>query len=39
MSSKRYKKLPEKTLDLAPELAEKLLPTIKKIVHLKLMSL
>ena len=30
MSSKRYKKLPEKTLDLAPELAEKLLPTIKK---------
>ena len=30
MSSKRYKKLPEKTLDLAPELAEKFLPTIKK---------
>ena len=30
MSSKRYKKLPEKTLDLAPELAEKLLTTIKK---------
>ena len=30
MSSKRYKKLPEKTLNLAPELAEKLLPTIKK---------
>ena len=30
MSSKRYKKLPEKTLNLAPELAEKLLTTIKK---------
>tara|TARA_B100001057_G_scaffold376542_1_gene381734 strand:- start:10 stop:699 length:690 start_codon:yes stop_codon:yes gene_type:complete len=30
MSSKRFKKLPEKTLDLAPETIEKLLQTIKK---------
>ena len=30
MSSKRYKKLPEKTNELAPELLEKLLPVIKK---------
>ena len=30
MSSKRYKKLPEKTNELAPELIEKLLPVIKK---------
>ena len=30
MSSKRYKKLPEKTFDLSSELIEKLLPTIKK---------
>ena len=30
MSSKRYKKLPEKTLEKGPELIEKILPTIKK---------
>ena len=30
MVSKRYKKLPEKTLDLSPEVVEKLLPIIKK---------
>ena len=30
MSSKRYKKLPVKTNELAPELLEKLLPVIKK---------
>ena len=30
MSSKRFKKLPEKTKDLASEVIEKLLPTIKK---------
>ena len=30
MSSKRFKKLPEKTLELQSELIEKLLPTIKK---------
>ena len=30
MVSKRYKKLPEKTLELAPELIEKVLPNIKK---------
>ena len=30
MSSKRYKKLPEKTNELAPEVFEKLLPVIKK---------
>ena len=30
MASKRYKKLPEKTNELAPELLEKLLPVIKK---------
>ena len=30
MTSKRYKKLPEKTNDLSPESIEKLLPIIKK---------
>ena len=30
MSSKRFKKLPEKTKDLASELIEKLLPNVKK---------
>jgi len=30
MSSKRYKKLPEKTKDLSPEVIEKLLPEVKK---------
>ena len=30
MSSKRFKKLPEKTSELAPEILEKLLPVIKK---------
>jgi large subunit ribosomal protein L1 len=30
MSSKRFKKLPEKTLDLPSEVLEKLIPTIKK---------
>ena len=30
MSSKRYKKLPEKTKDLNPEVMEKLLPEVKK---------
>ena len=30
MSSKRYKKLPEKTKDLNPETIEKLLPEVKK---------
>ena len=30
MVSKRYKKLPEKTLELAPEVIEKVLPMVKK---------
>ncbi|WP_440670632.1 50S ribosomal protein L1 [Candidatus Pelagibacter sp. HIMB1483] len=30
MTSKRYKKLPEKTKDLTPEVIEKILPVIKK---------
>ena len=30
MSSKRYKKLPEKTLELTPEVIEKVLPIVKK---------
>tara|TARA_B100000902_G_scaffold129678_1_gene128771 strand:+ start:31 stop:720 length:690 start_codon:yes stop_codon:yes gene_type:complete len=30
MTSKRYKKLPEKTLELAPEAIDKILPIIKK---------
>ena len=30
MASKRYKKLPEKTLELAPEAIDKILPIIKK---------
>ena len=38
MASKRFKKLPEKTLDLPSEPIEKLLPEIKKIVQQNLMS-
>ena len=30
MASKRYKKLPKKTNELAPNLVEKLIPEIKK---------
>ena len=30
MASKRYKKLPKKTNELAPHLVEKLIPEIKK---------
>ena len=30
MTSKRYKKLPEKTLELSPEVIEKILPIVKK---------
>ena len=30
MASKRFKKLPEKTLELSSELIEKLLPEVKK---------
>ena len=30
MASKRYKKLPEKTLALSSELIEKLIPEVKK---------
>ena len=30
MTSKRFKKLPEKTKDLAADTIEKLLPTVKK---------
>ena len=39
MASKRFKKLPEKTKDLASELIEKLLSGVKKIVLQNLMSL
>ena len=39
MSSKRYKKLPEKTKELSAQSIEKLIPEIKKIVQLNLMSL
>ena len=38
MTSKRFKKLPEKTKDLSPELMEKLLVDVKKIVLQNLMS-
>ena len=38
MQSKRYKELPEKTKDLNAEAIEKLLPEVKKIVLLNLMS-
>ena len=38
MPSKRYKKLPEKTKDLNAEVIEKLLPEVKKIAQLNLMS-
>ena len=38
MPSKRFKKLPEKTKDLNPEVIEKLLPEVKKIVRPNLMS-
>ena len=30
MSSKRYKKLPEKTLELSADLIEKIIPEVKK---------
>ena len=39
MSSKRYKKLPEKTSNLPSEVIEKVLPLVKKIVQQNLMSL
>ena len=39
MTSKRYKKLPENTKDLSSETIEKLLPELKKIAQLNLMSL
>ena len=39
MSSKRYKKLPEKTLELQPEKIEKLLSIVKQIVQQNLMNL
>ena len=38
MSSKRFKKLPEKTSELSAEGIEKLIPTIKKIAQQNLMS-
>lgn len=38
MASKRYKKLPKKTNELAPSLVEKLIPEIKNIVLQSLMS-
>ena len=38
MLSKRYKKLPEKTKELSAQSIEKLIPEIKKIVQLNLMS-
>ena len=38
MTSKRYKKLPEKTKNLDAEVIEKLLPEVKKIAQLNLMS-
>ena len=39
MSSKRFKKLPEKTSELPAETIDKLLSVVKKIVQLNLMSL
>ena len=39
MSSKRFKKLPEKTLELQSEAIEKLLTVVKKIVLLSLTNL
>ena len=39
MSSKRYKKQPQKTKELAPNLIEKLIPELKKIVLQNLMNL
>ena len=33
MTSKRYKKLPEKTKELSSELIEKLIPILKKKLH------
>ena len=38
MSSKRFKKLPEKTKELPSEVIEKLLPVVKKTAQLNLMS-
>ena len=39
MTSKRFKKLPEKTKDLNAEPIEKLLPELKKIVQQNLTNL
>ena len=36
MSSKRFKKLPEKTTNLAAEVIEKLLPEVKKKLYNKI---
>ena len=36
MTSKRYKKLPEKTKELKAELIEKVIPDIKKKLHHKI---
>ena len=36
MTSKRFKKLPEKTKDLAADTIEKLLPTVKKKLYYKI---
>ena len=38
MTSKRYKKLPEKTKELKAELIEKLIPELKKIAQQSLMN-
>ena len=38
MVSKRFKKLPEKTKDINAETIEKLIPQLKKIAQLNLMS-
>jgi len=38
MNSKRFKKLPEKTSELPSDVIEKLLPLVKKIAPLNLMS-
>ena len=39
MSSKRFKKLPNKTTELPAETIDKLLSVVKKIVQLSLMNL
>ena len=38
MRSKRYKKLPEKTKEISPNLIEKLIPELKKIALQNLMN-